>query len=190
MKTVTIMVPSGYRDAAEFLKDCGFEEAISAPQPVATWEREALEKIISLTLSRKTDHSPPCNCTVCEMRDIAEAALASQPRSEGRNGDALSDEAVKRAYDAAWKIDLPLSMDEIRCLLVAFSSTKCRYPACDLVNCQCADSKTIPSKRTVPVLVPDKNSASGHRVEHLSIEVDSELARLLDAAPPSSQEGK
>lgn len=36
-------------------------------------------------------------------------------------------------------------------------------------------------KRTIPHLVIDKNSASGFRVEHLSIEVDAELARQLDA---------
>lgn len=37
-------------------------------------------------------------------------------------------------------------------------------------------------ERTMPVLVPDKNSASGYSIKHLSIEVDAELAKVLDAA--------
>lgn len=39
--------------------------------------RRALEKIVSLAAKRRTDHTK-CNCTVCEMRDIAEAALTSE----------------------------------------------------------------------------------------------------------------
>jgi hypothetical protein len=31
LKTVTIVIPSGYRDATEFLKDCGFDEAAPSP---------------------------------------------------------------------------------------------------------------------------------------------------------------
>src|SRR5882672_5881011 len=38
------------------------------------------------------------------------------------------------------------------------------------------------TQRKVPVLVPDHNSASGQRVEWLSIEVDSDLAKILDSA--------
>lgn len=38
----------------------------------------------------------------------------------------------------------------------------------------------------MPVLVPDRNSASGYSIQYLSIEVDADLARALDgcATPP------
>src|SRR5690349_17769459 len=46
------------------------------------------------------------------------------------------------------------------------------------------------TRRTLPVMVPDKISASGYRVEHLSTEIDPDLAKVLDAcAIPSSGGG-
>jgi hypothetical protein len=55
-----------------------------------------------------------------------------------------------------------------------------------------APSVTSTSCRTLSVMVPDKNSASGYRVGNLSIEVDADLAKALDgsALPATDRGGK
>jgi hypothetical protein len=39
---VTIVIPSGYRDAAEFLQDCGFEESTSVIDDLAMMLRRMI----------------------------------------------------------------------------------------------------------------------------------------------------
>jgi hypothetical protein len=45
-----------------------------------TAERAALEKIVSMAAKHRAVHTPPCNCTVCEMRNVAETALTRPER--------------------------------------------------------------------------------------------------------------
>lgn len=54
--------------------------------------RRALEEIVSLAAKRRTDHTK-CNCTVCEMRDIAIIALTSE-----QSGGCICQDQHRRGY--------------------------------------------------------------------------------------------
>lgn len=64
----------GFDQCRQDAIDAWNTRASPAPDPV----RMALAKIVGMAAKRKTDHDN-CRCTVCEMRDVAEAALRAPP---------------------------------------------------------------------------------------------------------------
>lgn len=72
LKAVTIVIPSGYRDAAEFLKDCQFEEAALPPS------------------------NPPGD--VRDIKSLAAEAIRTFCKSLGEGIVAISTDGMERIY--------------------------------------------------------------------------------------------